>query len=545
MISGRDTLNTLLSTIAEEQQRMRQVDASLSNSNDELLKLDSARMQELQRLARMRLNYLANDKAQVADTSDEQLLKFIAQRDAAYAALQQRIAELEGDGKAREAERAGAMAELDGAVKTIEDAEVATQRRLEADAAYQARLEAAREADRVAGRADAKATQSENEQATKGEAYRADPLFSYLWRRKFGTAEYRAGGLVFAPLLRYLDGRVARLVGYQDARANYSRLLEIPLRLREHATNARAAADAAHAELQRLDLEARKADGIPALEEKKAAVEARIAKLDAAVQEASDRHAAALAESEKFAKGADENYLNAVEFMRGQLDAAPLDVLRVRALATPSPEDDLVVGRLAGFAKRREELERTVAELRAGAEASHKRAKELDWLRANYTRSGYDAPNTAFRDAGAVKTGLTQYLTGLITMDALWRLLGQQRTVVQTKVDPNFGSGGFGRGTVWGGGAAPPTTPGPVIDVIGSVLEGIFGSGGGFGGSSRGGSGGFGGSSRGGSGGFGGGFGGGSRGGSGGFGGGSKGGGSRPSGGSMPRGGGFKTGGKF
>lgn len=461
MISGRDTLNTLLSTIAEEQQRMRQVDASLSNSNDELLKLDSARMQELQRLARMRLNYLAKDKAQVADTSDEQLLKFIAQRDAAYAALQQRIAELEGDGKAREAERAGAMAELDGAVKTIEDAEVATQRRLEADAAYQARLEAAREADRVAGRADAKATQSENEQATKGEAYRADPLFSYLWRRKFGTAEYRAGGLVFAPLLRYLDGRVARLVGYQDARANYSRLLEIPLRLREHATNARAAADAAHAELQRLDLEARKADGIPALEEKKAAVEARIAKLDAAVQEASDRHAAALAESEKFAKGADENYLNAVEFMRGQLDAAPLDVLRVRALATPSPEDDLVVGRLAGFAKRREELERTVAELRAGAEASHKRAKELDWLRANYTRSGYDAPNTAFRDAGAVKTGLTQYLTGLITMDALWRLLGQQRTVVQTKVDPNFGSGGFGRGTVWGGGAAPRRPPAP------------------------------------------------------------------------------------
>lgn len=540
MISGRDTLNTLLSTIAEEQQRMRQVDASLSTNNDELLKLDSSRMQELQRLARMRLNYLANDKTRVEDTSDQQLLKFIAQRDSAYGALQQRVSELEEKSKALEAERAGAMANLDAAAKAIEDAEVATQRRLESDAGYQAKLEATREADRVAGRADAKATQSESEQATKGEAYRADPLFSYLWRRKYGTAEYRSGGFIFAPLIRYLDGRVARLVGYQDARANYNRLTEIPLRLREHATNARAAADAAHAELERLDVEARKADGIPALEDKKAAVEAGIAKLDAAIQEASERHAAAMAESEKFAKGADENYLNAVEFMRTQLEAAPLDVLRVRALATPSPEDDLVVSRLAGFAKRREELERTVAELRAGAEASHKRAQELDWLRTNYTRSGFDAPNTAFRDAGAVKTGLTQYLTGLITMDALWRLLTQQRTAVPTRVDPTFGSGGFGRGTVWGGGTTPPpVNPGPVIDVIGSVLEGIFGAGGGVGGSSRGGS------SRGGSGGFGGGFGGSSRGGSGGFGGGSKGGGSRPSGGSMPRGGGFKTGGKF
>lgn len=545
MISGRDTFNTLLSTIAEEQQRMRQVDASLTKNNDELLKLDSARMLELQRLARMRLNYLANDKAQVADSSDEQLLKFVAQRDAAYAALQQRVSGLQEKGGALQAERARAMTDLDAAAKAIEDAEVATQRRLEADPDYQRRLEAAREADRVAGRADAKATQSENEQATKGEAYRADPLFAYLWRRKYGTAEYRAGGLMFAPLLRYLDGRIARLVGYQDARANYNRLLEIPLRLREHATNARAAADAAHAEMERVDLEARKADGIPALEEKKSAVEARIAKLDAAVQEASDQHAAALAESEKFAKGADENYLNAVEFMRAQLDAAPLDVLRVRALATPSPEDDLVVSRLAGFAKRREELERTVAELRAGAEASHKRSTELDWLRTNYTRSGLDAPNAAFRDAGAVKTGLTQYITGLITMDALWRLLSQQRTTVPTKVDPNFGSGGFGRGTVWGGGTTPPpVNPGPVIDVIGSVLEGIFGSSGGSR-PSGGLGGGFGGSSRGGSGGFGGGSGGSSRGGSGGFGGGSKGGGSRPSGGSMPRGGGFKTGGKF
>ena len=52
----------------------------------------------------------------------------------------------------------------------------------------------------------------------------------YLWRRKFGTAEYRAGNFA-----RFLDRQVARLVGYDKARANYVLLNEIPQRLREHA----------------------------------------------------------------------------------------------------------------------------------------------------------------------------------------------------------------------------------------------------------------------------------------------------------------------
>ena len=38
----------------------------------------------------------------------------------------------------------------------------------------------------------------------------------YLWNRKFGTAEYRAG-----PFARFIDRQVARVVGYDKARANY------------------------------------------------------------------------------------------------------------------------------------------------------------------------------------------------------------------------------------------------------------------------------------------------------------------------------------
>lgn len=84
--------------------------------------------------------------------------------------------------------------------------------------------------------AEKKAEQAERDLAEKRVPYEADPLFMYLWNRGFGTGAYRANSLV-----RYFDRKVARLVGYHGARANYATLLELPVRLREHAARLRTA----------------------------------------------------------------------------------------------------------------------------------------------------------------------------------------------------------------------------------------------------------------------------------------------------------------
>ena len=83
--------------------------------------------------------------------------------------------------------------------------------------------------------AETKAAQAERDMQEKRQPYEADPLFMYLWRRKFGTPEYRAKGLV-----RYLDRKVARLIEFDGARRNYAVLIELPARLREHAERLRA-----------------------------------------------------------------------------------------------------------------------------------------------------------------------------------------------------------------------------------------------------------------------------------------------------------------
>jgi hypothetical protein len=85
--------------------------------------------------------------------------------------------------------------------------------------------------------AERKADQAEGDLSAKRVPYEADPLFMYLWERGFGTPNYRS-----ARFARFLDRKVARLIGFEEARRNYSVLVDLPVRLREHADRLRSKA---------------------------------------------------------------------------------------------------------------------------------------------------------------------------------------------------------------------------------------------------------------------------------------------------------------
>lgn len=78
--------------------------------------------------------------------------------------------------------------------------------------------------------AQEKVQQAEADREEKRKPYEADPLFMYLWRRRYGTRDYDAGAFV-----RFFDRKVAHLIDFESARVNYTLLMELPDRLREHA----------------------------------------------------------------------------------------------------------------------------------------------------------------------------------------------------------------------------------------------------------------------------------------------------------------------
>ena len=454
MSSGRQVLGQVQRSLADAQARTADLDARLGEAQGQIVKLDGARARELQALARWRVAQLAAPEGLVARLVDAetQARALLDRRDAEATALQARLAAAGAAAAELTAERTRADDALEAAADALDAAEAATQARLGEDPAFVAQREAVRDAERVAVHADEKATASEAELEAKGRAYRDDPLFDYLWRRRYGTPAYRAG-----PLVRWLDGHVARLVRYVDARPNYARLLDLPVRLRAHADRVGAEADAALAELRRLEEEARARDGIPALTDARARAEARLVEIDGRIEAAATERRATLEAYEALVAGEDPHTREAVAFLASEFGREDLQALRRAALATPMPEDDAIVARLLDLERERSAAASAARELKEVAARDRARATDLEELRRRFTGQGFDRPGTTFSDPTLIGTLLVQLLNGAMTRDALWRILEQQRRYTPPRSDPTFGSGGFGRGSPWGGGGSFPS----------------------------------------------------------------------------------------
>jgi len=482
MISGRQALASIDQALKEERAKIEEIEQRIEAKSAALVEQRQADTRDYRELARVRVDLLAGGElVRHIDQAERQVLALLKGRETAARELAERIRAAEEARAALEAERTAQAAEVDRAAGAVDQAEAETQARLDADPAYQTQRERAREAERTARHADEKASGSEQEREQKGESYRSDPLFMYLWERSYGLPAYMAN-----PLIRWLDGKVARLIGFADARANYARLNEIPERLRQHAEGLKAAAEAEFQALKDLDTRAREADGMPALEEKRDGLQAELDAIDERIESAETDYDSLLVQRGDCASGDDEHTRQAVELLAGELRQDDILELRRQALETPFPDDDLIVARMLQRDDEARMLEGAVQGLKETLGQHRARLKEFDALRADFKRQRYDRAGSTFSDGAVIALMLGNFLNGTLDRRALWKILQEQQRYRPPRADPTFGSGGFGRGTVWGDTG--------LSDILGGDIgRGGWGGGGGFrtGGGFGGGGGGF------------------------------------------------------
>ncbi|MGE5153181.1 MAG: hypothetical protein ACM3ST_04125 [Bdellovibrio bacteriovorus] len=475
MVSGRETLASIDQAVSQARSAIAAVESRIESVNERLAELRRAQAQDDKDLARVRLGLIADSETvRQLDRTEQQVVALLAQRQSALVELDARTQASNAALGTLESERQTQAERVNAAAETVDVAEAKTQARLDADPAYQAQRDRTQEAERVARHADEKAARSEEEREQKGAAYRADPLFMYLWGRDYGLPSYKAAGLI-----RLLDGWVARLIGFADVRANYSRLNEIPQRLREHAQGLGSRAEVEFQALKSLDEAARETDGIPALEAAVAEEQARLDAIDARIATAESDHQALVVRKALFAAGEDDYTKKAIDLLAAELGREDLMELRREALDTPFPEDDLIVGRMLQREDERRQIESSVQGLKETIEQHQRRLAELEALRADFKRSRYDRAGSTFGDDALIAMLLGQFLNGLLDRQNLWRILQEQQRYRPQRSDPTFGSGGFGRGTVWGGGVGDL---GGLGDMFGGRRGGGFGGGGGRGG---------------------------------------------------------------
>ena len=176
----------------------------------------------------------------------------------------------------------------------------------------------------------------------KQKPYDDDALFAYLWRRRFGTREYAGTGIA-----KTIDRMVAEFVGFTDARPNYAALIEIPLRLREHATAKRAALEQPQGVLSAIERRAMLAAGVEAKEKALAEARHRLAVLDDTVEKKHgllrevDQSRAALV-----AGDTNPAYNEALSTIAAADSKDDLRTLYMEARRTPTTADEAVVRRL-------------------------------------------------------------------------------------------------------------------------------------------------------------------------------------------------------
>ena len=473
-LTGGDVLGMIERMLDGTRRELDAVAARLERSTADLEKQRQAELGVLSVLARIRLREI--ESGELADSLDEtgkRVKELLAKRGDAQAAVGVELAAAQDALAKLEQERAAQHGVVEAAEKEVGAAEAVAQKALAADAAYGAQLDKAHASDRVALTADEKAKAAHSDRTGKGKPYETDPLFTYLWSRGYGTSRYRAG-----PLVRMLDGWVARVDDFEPLRQNYWMLNELPSRFDEHAKRMRAQAEEDVAAVRALETTAAAAAEVPerrrtlaAAADALAAQDKKIADQEAAVHALVDKRAG-------FAAGQDDISRECTQLLSDTLRGEQMRTLREHASRTPTPDDDAAVDQLTVIRTEMPRLQDEAKRYRALHDAHSDRTEKLEEIRKRFKEHRFDAVSSEFVNGALIGALLGQLLSGTLGVPDIWDALTKQQRHRSLGVDPGFGSGRFPGPGPWGGGFGG----GGGGSQGGGFGGGGFGSGGGFGG---------------------------------------------------------------
>jgi hypothetical protein len=437
MFTGHDALFSVEQAIGGVRADEGQLDATLRSAIEEAARLRREESQAFRALARIKLDDLMRENVIARiDATERRALAIIGKHREALETLsrkrddaQQRLTEAESKKHKCDQDLAQVLEKIDRFRRGVAD-------RVKEDPDWRAAEAAAEEARTITENADQKASLSEADLTQKRKPYEDDPLFMYLWNKKFGQAEDRSFYFV-----RYFDRLVAGMTDYPGARANYAILLEIPVRLREHANAKRKEAEARQDCVAALERKALVAAGVEP-------IEAEMEAANGAVKEAGEdvlKITAELREIETERQreeggGEDAIYNQAVEMLAQALVQEDLTRLYQDALQTPGKEDDELV---ISIGRTREALKRVdseVNQIRSQIREMARRRVELEGARDRARNSGFDNPMGNYGNAqDAIAMVIGGILRGAMSGPDLDRVLRDNYRHPAPTSDPDFG----------------------------------------------------------------------------------------------------------
>ncbi len=439
MWTGRQTLERIESTISNLHRQEGELDSAMRSAAEDAEPIRKDRRAAYRELARVKLDEITARR--LVDNLDAAELRAAAmledrrqQIDTITGQRQRLITDLER----AEKERSAAAAALEAVVNELQVLREKIEATIKASPAWQRTQSAVEAAQLIAAEADKKATQWESELTEKRKPYDDDRLFKYLWSIGFGTSQYR-GSLIG----RIFDRMAARYIGYLDARPNYAMLLEIPVRLREHAKVQQAIVEQRRAEQADVEAQALSAAGSGPLEQSVQAERKRLAAVDKTVEATQAELRTLDQKRDALVDGKDTSAYDEALTMIASADAHDdLATLMREARRTATEADDAIVRRIGDLNARIERIDREVVELRRSAKTIAERRVEVERTRDRFRGAGYDHPNATFENESQLGKVLAQILEGVVRSGILWDLIRAGFGLRYPRGRPDFGGDG-------------------------------------------------------------------------------------------------------
>lgn len=455
MVSGRKTLSEIERSIGDLRRQEQQLLSEVEGINAHHVRLLEQRTAAFRELAEVRTrNAVSDGIIDQADQLQHRVESLLKARQATIDQLKQRESAAHIQRGERNAQAEVLRGEIAALEEQLDAAAAEAKRQLADEAAYQLLVQARDETRDTHGQALEKTRQAEADRQSKGEAYRSDPLFMYLWERRYASSDYRPHWLV-----RMGDDWVARLVGYSEARANYAILNEIPERLAEHV--AQLGEDLARAETALEEAEAERINAIAGTDLVGSLADARTRQADN--NKALETVEAEIAEISKqlihYAEGLDSSFQEAVALSATFLAQESYQRLIMLSRRTAEPSDDRIVDRIGEIDRKAADLERTIAQRRKDLDHVARKRTELIGVAQKYRRNYFDDIASEFDLDDIAEDVLEALVKGAITGADYWarsqrrqRWKGRPADSFRKSVGfPPFG-GGWGGGGRRGGG---------------------------------------------------------------------------------------------
>lgn len=448
MLTGRQALQNLETGLSSVKTELSRIDLELAQISQALTTNQQKQSRTLQKLARVRLDEIQSGSlVSLLDQADREILKILQQRESALDDLGRSVDAADHKIDQLERERAEHAQRVEKSSQDVIDAEHKVQSKLEYDDGYQDKLNKARIADSIADEAEEKAALAERDRIEKGSPFEKDDLFYYLWKRHYGTSEYRANLLI-----RALDDWVARLCRYEKGRVNYWTLLEIPKRLKEHAENVRRAAEIEVEGLKDLEQQAALETRVPDLQQALEDAEGELKQHDARITETEDSRNKLIEQRTVFVSGQDEFSQSCVKLLADVMEHSDVHELNRTVHLTQSREDDLLARDLLELREEKDDFRRDLAESRQRHDKQLQRLKELEEVRRQFKDHHYDDMRSGFNNKALIVSVLSQFLNGMISDTDLWGTIRRHQRHRDVGAWPDFGSGGLGGGVRRSGG---------------------------------------------------------------------------------------------